>query len=141
MGNGTERFLKGRSTMAKGYNANQKRLADISSMGKELAKRAGFCCEWCESKDDLRPWDHAPDSEPELATLALLCGRCRQLGTGAEADPNELHTLRNAIWSDIPAVAEGVALVLIRSSQPWVREAIEESLIEENAKIRLLKLL
>ncbi|MDK9717057.1 MAG: hypothetical protein OEL57_04010 [Trichlorobacter sp.] len=127
--------------MAKGYNTNQERLAEINRLGKELAKRARFSCEWCSSKDDLRPWDHTPDHEPELSGLALLCRRCRELASGGTADPNELHTLRNALWSDIPAVAEGVALVLIRSRQPWVREAIEESLIEEATKSRLLALL
>jgi len=127
--------------MAKGYNSNQERLAEINRLGKDLAKRAGFCCEWCSSKDDLRPWDQAPDQEPELPRLALLCGRCRQLASGHNADPNELHTLRTALWSDIPAVAEGVALVLIASRLPWVREAIEESLIEEATKSRLLALL
>ncbi len=127
--------------MAKGYNANQDRLTEISRLGKELAKRAGFRCEWCESKDELRAWDHAPDQEPEPASLALLCGRCRELAAGTTADPNELHTLRNALWSDVPAVAEGVALVLIRSRQPWVREAIEESLIDDAVKIRLLAML
>ncbi len=127
--------------MAKGYNANQERLAEINLLGKELAKRAGFRCEWCESKDALRPWDHAADLEPTLSTLALLCGRCRELAAGAAAGPNELHTLRNALWSDIPAVAEGVALVLIRSRQAWVREAIEESLIDEVVKERLLAML
>lgn len=126
--------------MSKGYHANQDHLAEINRLGKDLAKRAGFRCEWCESKEELRPWDHAPDQEPALETLALLCGRCRQLAEGAAADPNELHTLRNALWSDIPAVAEGVALVLIRSRQPWVREAIEESLIEDATKSRLLAL-
>jgi hypothetical protein len=127
--------------MSKGYNVNQERLSEINRLGKDLAKRAGFRCEWCESKEGLRPWDHAPDREPESSTLALLCGRCRELATGATADPNELHTLRNALWSDIPAVAEGVALVLIGSRLPWVREAIEESLIEENTKTRLLAML
>lgn len=127
--------------MAKGYNVNQEHLAEINRLGKDLAKRAGFRCEWCEGKDDLRPWDHAPDREPVPATLALLCGRCRELAGGAAADPNELHNLRNALWSDIPAIAEGVALVLIRSRQPWVREAIEESLIAEETRNRLLALL
>ena len=127
--------------MTKGYNAHQERLAEIARLGKELAKRAGFRCEWCESKEELRPWDHAPTQEPEASTLALLCGRCRELAAGATADPNELHTLRNALWSDIPAVAEGVALVLVRSHQPWVREAIEESLIDDSVKGRLLTML
>lgn len=126
--------------MAKGHQAHKDRLNDILSFGKAIGKRAGFKCEWCESKDDLRPWDHAPNMEPAPETLALLCERCRQLAEGAAADPNELHTLRNALWSDIPAVAEGVALVLIRSRQPWVRQAIEESLIEDATKSRLLAL-
>lgn len=38
--------------MAKGYNANQKRLTESNRLGKDLAKRAGFRCEWCESKDE-----------------------------------------------------------------------------------------
>jgi hypothetical protein len=125
--------------MAKGYNANQERLAAIGALGKGLAKRAGFACEWCGSKDDLRPWDQRPDQEPAEATLALLCGRCRDLAGGRQADDNELHSLRNALWSDVPAVAEGVATVLARSRQPWVREAIEESLIDEAAKAALVK--
>ena len=124
--------------MAKGYNTNQEHLAEISRLGKELAKRAGFRCEWCESKEELRPWDHAPDQEPSPDSLALLCVRCRQLAEGATANPNELHALRNALWSDIPAVSEGVAQVLVRSRQPWVREAIEESMIKEDTKNRLL---
>ena len=125
--------------MAKGYNANQERLAAISALGKGLAKRAGFACEWCGSKDDLRPWDQRPELEPADVTLALLCGRCRDLADGRKADDDELHSLRNALWSDVPAVAEGVARVLARSRQPWVREAIEESLIDEAVKAQLLK--
>lgn len=127
--------------MTKGYNANQEHLAEINRLGKELAKRAGFCCEWCGSKDELRPWDHAPNQEPELSNLALLCGRCRDLAGGSVAELNELHSLRNALWSDIPAVAEGAAQLLTRSRQFWVREAIEESLIDENVKARLLSML
>jgi hypothetical protein len=124
--------------MAKGYNAHQARLAEISTLGKSLAKRAGFRCEWCESKDDLRPWDQQPDQEVSESTLALLCQHCRDLANGAQAAPDELHTLRNALWSDIPAVAEGVAAVLVRSKLPWVREAIEESLLDDETKARLL---
>lgn len=124
--------------MAKGYNAHQERLAEIARLGKELAKRAGFRCEWCEDKEELRPWDQQPDREVALERLALLCRRCRELADGAPADPDELHTLRTALWSDLPAVAEGVAAVLVRSRQPWVREAIEESLLDDAVKERLL---
>lgn len=124
--------------MAKGYNANQERLAAIGSFGKILAKRAGFACEWCGGKDDLRPWDYRPNAEPEESTLALLCSRCRDLAGGGRGNDNELRSLRNALWSDIPAVAEGVARVLARSKEPWAREAIDESFIDDAVKKELI---
>lgn len=125
--------------MAKGYQANRERQEQIGALGKALAKRAGFACEWCEGKDDLRPWDCRPDSEPSEETLALLCGRCREMAEGRRGDLHELREIRNALWSPVPAVAEGAARVLAASREPWVREAIEESLIDEAVKAQLLK--
>lgn len=124
--------------MSKGYNANRERIEAISSFGKTISKRAGFNCEWCGSKEDLRTWDQRPDREPTEETLALLCGGCRALADGRKADPNELRSIRNALWSDIPAVAEGAARVLAQCREPWVREAIEESFIDEDIKAELL---
>lgn len=125
--------------MAKGYQANRDRIETISGFGKSISKRAGFGCEWCGSKEGLQVWDQRPDLEPAAETLALLCDRCRQLADGARADLNELRSIRNALWSDVPAVAEGAAQVLARCREGWVREAIEESLIPEELKSRLLK--
>lgn len=125
--------------MAKGYQANKERVEQFGTFGKIISKRAGFCCEWCGSKDGLRVWDQRPDLEPAEATLALLCGRCRELAGGGAFDPNELRSIRNALWSDIPAVAEGAAQLLARCRETWVREAIEESLIDDDVKAELLK--
>lgn len=125
--------------MAKGYLANKERLEQIGSLGKTIGKRAGFKCEWCGSKEDLRVWDYQPDQAPGMETLALLCLRCRDLADGRKCDAKELRSIRDALWSDIPAVAEGAARVLARCREPWVREAIEESLIDEAVKIELLK--
>jgi hypothetical protein len=124
--------------MARGYDTHRERLDLIRSFGKTLAKRAGFRCEWCEGKDDLRPWDSRPDREPEEDTLALLCGRCRELSCGKPADERELRSIRNALWSPVPAVAEGAARVLVLHRVPWARDAIEESLIDEAVKEELL---
>ena len=126
--------------MTKGYDAHRERLDTISGFGKGISKRAGFCCEWCGSKDELRLWDQRPEREPEEGTIALLCGRCRSLADGAKADPNELRSIRNALWSDVPAVAEGAARVLARCREGWAREAIEESFIDDAVKTELLKL-
>lgn len=124
--------------MAKGYNANQERLAAINSFGKNLAKRAGFACEWCGSKDELRPWDYDPKAEIDESGLALLCSHCRELAAGVKGSENELRSIRNALWSDVPAIAIGAARVLARCKEPWVREAIEESLIDDAIKQEIL---
>lgn len=125
--------------MAKGYQAHKERQLEISNFGKAIDKRASFKCEWCESKDDLRVWDYIPDSPPEMETLALLCQQCRDWAQGSKATSDELHAIRNALWSNIPAVAEGAARVLIQCKESWVRDAIEESLIDDAVKVELLK--
>ena len=124
--------------MAKGYNTNRERQEMVNSFGKTLGKRASFRCEWCDGTDDLRVWDYLPSAEPTIETLALLCGACRDLAEGKKCEEKRLHSLRNALWSDIRAVSEGAARVLARSRAPWVREAIEESLIGEELKQELL---
>lgn len=124
--------------MTKGYLANKERQDVINSLGKAIGKRAGFKCEWCESKNDLRVWDYQPDSSPAMETLALLCQCCRGWADGRKADPNELRSIRNALWSDVPAVAEGAARVLSQCNESWVQEAIEQSFIDDSIKEQLL---
>jgi len=125
--------------MAKGYQAHKERQEAINALGKNIGKRAGFSCEWCAAKDDLRVWDYKPDDEPVPEALALLCGRCRDWAEGRKATADELRSIRNALWSDVPAVAEGAARVLARCKEPWAREAIEESFIDEAVKAELLR--
>ncbi len=125
--------------MSKGYLANKERQEEIGSLGKSIGKRAGFKCEWCESKDELRVWDYQPDASPTLETLALLCQRCREWSDGRKANPDELRSIRNALWSDVPAIAEGAARVLAQCKEPWAREAIEESFIDDAVKAGILK--
>ena len=125
--------------MAKGYQANKDHQEEISHFGKAIGKRAGFKCEWCGHKEELRVWDYRPAADPELENLALLCQRCRGWAEGRKAPANELHDIRNALWSDIPAVAEGAARVLAQCRETWAREAIEESFIDDALKAELLK--
>ncbi len=125
--------------MTKGYNANKERLEEIQSFGKAIGKRAGFKCEWCEGKEGPRIWDYQPACSPNMDTLALLCERCRGLADGRKTDANELKSIRNALWSNIPAIAEGAARVLSQCREPWVREAIEESYIDDQVKAEILR--
>ena len=125
--------------MAKGYQAHKERQEELQSFGKSVGKRAGFKCEWCESKDDLRLWDYQPDLSPDMDSLALLCQNCRELADGRRADLNELRSIRNALWSNVPAVAEGAARVLAQCTEAWAREAIEESFIDDTVKATILR--
>jgi len=125
--------------MAKGFLAHKERLNDLNSFGKAVGKRAGFKCEWCESSDELRLWDYKPDEPPAMESLALLCSKCRGWADGGKHEANELHAIRNALWSDVPAIAEGAARVMATCRESWVREAIEESFIDAAVKAEILK--
>lgn len=125
--------------MAKGFHAHKEHLEQVASFGKSIGKRAGFSCEWCTGKDELRLWEYRPEREPEEGNLALLCSGCRLLAAGRKVSADELRALRNALWSDVPAVAEGAARVLATCREPWAREAIEESLIDDDLKRELLR--
>ncbi|RME70858.1 MAG: hypothetical protein D6776_11050 [Planctomycetota bacterium] len=116
--------------MAKGYEAHRERLEAIARLGKPLARRAGRRCEWCEAEaggehGDLRPYDHVPDAEPSLDTLALLCARCRGLIEGERADPRALRFLEGAIWHEVAAVREPAVALLRTLDADWAREALE----------------
>ena len=111
--------------MAKGQKVHQEHLDAVSVFGKSIGKRAGFRCEWCEGSEGLRVWEYRPEQEPSPENLALLCESCRTLSVSKSGDTHQFRALRNALWSDIPAVAEGAALVLARCRESWAREAIE----------------
>jgi hypothetical protein len=124
--------------MAKGQQVHKGHLEAVSLFGKEISKRAGFRCEWCGGSEGLRVWEYRPTEEPATENLALLCEECRTLSGSNSADTHKLRSIRNALWSDIPAIAEGAAVVLARCKEPWAREAIEESFIDEELKAKLL---
>jgi len=123
--------------MAKGDKIHKEHLEAVQLLGKSISKRAGFRCEWCEGSEGLRLWEYQPDRDPALENLALLCESCRELSTAKSTDPRRLRAIRNALWSEVPAVAEGAAVVLSRCKESWAREAIEESLIDQTVKDRL----
>jgi len=124
--------------MAKGQKLHKEHQDAVSLFGKSIGKRAGFRCEWCAGNEGLRLWEYRPDQEPCPESLALLCDHCRALSASKSADTHQFRGVRNALWSDVPAVAEGAAVVLSRCHETWAREAIEESFIDEELKARLL---
>jgi hypothetical protein len=125
--------------MAKGLDAHKERQEAIAGFGKVLAKRAGFKCEFCEGDQDLRPVDLDPTAEPSEATLALLCEACRTLRTSKKIDTTRLRALSGAIWHPEPLVATEAARILAASREDWARQLVEDSLLDEETKAKLLK--
>ena len=110
--------------MARGLEQHKARQEAIGLLGKDLARRARRVCELCEEKGELRPVDRAPDDEPSLETLVLLCSRCRELAGGAVHDPRTLHFLETAVWSEVAVVAALARELLAQVDAQWAREAL-----------------
>jgi protein PhnA len=111
--------------MARGYDKHRARLDEIALLGKDLARRAKRKCELCEAGDDLRPHDTAPDSEPGLDALVLLCERCRAVADGRRDDPRTLRFLEGAVWSEVPVVAQLARALLAEVDAGWARDTLD----------------
>lgn len=116
--------------MAKGYEANKQRRAEIQALGKALGRRAHFACEWCGAKEGLGPVDTQPTREPEVESLVLLCHGCRVLYDGGDADPNRLRHLEGVLWSGEPVVVRTAAALLRRLGADWAEAVIEQVAID-----------
>ena len=112
-------------SVAKGKAKHQARLDAIGLLGKDLARRASRKCELCEGKDDLRPYDTAPDAPPQMDALALLCTRCRAIADGRDDPERTLRFLESAIWSPYVGGGSTARSVRARVDADWARAALE----------------
>lgn len=124
--------------MAKGYQANQERVAIIKSFGKELARRSRSKCELCETTGAaLSVFEIPPESkgDPEVDRCLFLCENCHeQAGNLKRFRPGEhWRCLAQTIWSEIPAVQVLAARMLRRQadSQHWAQEALDGVFLDE----------
>ena len=114
--------------MAKGKQKAQARIAAVNLLGKDLARRACRACELCESREDCRPYDFAPDDEPTLDTLLLACGRCRdRLDRPGQTPPDHLRDVANHCWTDSPPLRQAVLTLLEPIQEDWARDAVEQA--------------
>ena len=117
--------LREKRPVAKGKEKHQARLQAIQLLGKDLARRARRKCELCETAGELRTHDLAPDDEPALGSVVLLCERCRELAAGQAQDARTLRFLEGAVWNEEPAVA-GLARTLLGDvDADWARDTLE----------------
>ncbi|MDF1861445.1 MAG: hypothetical protein P1U87_14610 [Verrucomicrobiales bacterium] len=124
--------------MAKGYQANQERVAILKSFGKELARRSRSKCELCETTGAaLSVFEVPPESKnnPDVDRCAFLCESCHeQAGNLKRFRPGEhWRCLAQTAWSETPAVQVLAVRLLRRQAdrQPWAQEALDGLFLEE----------
>lgn len=111
--------------MAKGKEKHQARLDAVNLLGKDVARRAGRKCEWCEGAEELLAYDLDPEVEPSLDTVALFCARCRAVDEGRDDDPRTLRFLEGVIWSEVPGIQRRALAALRRVDADWARQSLE----------------
>lgn len=122
--------------MAKGYEANQERVATIQSFGKDLARRSHSRCELCEASGvKLTAMEVPPQPrEPSLDHCVFLCGDCREAAEFPKRfrGGERWRCLAQTMWSEVPAVQVMAVRLLRRQSreQGWAREALDEVFLE-----------
>lgn len=92
--------------MAKGYQKNKDRMAQVALMGKSLVRRANKKCEFCEAQGEsmsVMEVEPAP-ATPTTDHAVMVCTACRTILEQDNPDPNLSRFLETAIWSETPAV-------------------------------------
>jgi protein PhnA len=118
--------------MAKGFQENQKRVAELGSFGKDLARRARSKCELCETGGlALKVFEVPPvEKFPRIERCAFLCENCAlQMGeTRRFVEGEHWRCLAQTVWSEVPAlqVLAVRGLRRLAGSQAWARSALED---------------
>lgn len=118
--------------MAKGFEENRDRVAELTSFGKDLARRARSKCELCETGGVSLEVFEVPPTEkfPRVERCAFLCENCvRQMGDRRKFEIGEhWRCLAQTVWSEIPSVQVLAVRGLRRlaDSESWARSTLED---------------
>ena len=122
--------------MARGRDRHDARQAALSSLGKDLSRRARNACELCEVRTSLQVVEvvGGPD-EPTGDWALMLCVRCREAtGPKSRVDPNELRFRETSMWSEVRPVQIEAVRLLRRLDTPWAREALESLYLDPDVE-------
>lgn len=120
--------------MARGREAHEDRLQQLSSFGKELARRSKSRCELCGESTSLAIYEVPPVSEPDLSHCVMLCQTCRdqlaQLDQPQHLDANHWLCLNESAWSEVPAVQVLAWRLLNKLSEGWSQDLLDQLYLE-----------
>ena len=120
--------------MAKGFQQNQERNQALSSLGKDLTRRARSQCELCASSGEKLVVHEVPPApaEPSLESSMFICQICAdQIRHPARRDPDHWRCLNTSAWSEVPAVqVTAVRLLRALESEQWAGALLEQIYLE-----------
>jgi len=122
--------------MAKGFDAHQEHLKQLSLLGKDLTRRSRASCELCtQSGVPLSIYEVPPaPKEPALDQILHLCETCtNHLNKPKNRGTNHWRILSETIWSEVPAAQVMAVRILnyLSGDQAWAQEILEDVFLEE----------
>ncbi len=111
-----------------GYERNQKRIQQLMSLGRNLARRANSTCEICEqSGRSLKPYEVPPlPDEPDLEHSIFVCDDCRIALDGGPMNAGEWRALTGPMWSEVSPVQVSAVRLMRRLADDGVQWAKDD---------------
>jgi protein PhnA len=100
-----------------------------------LSARASGRCELCGADAGLAAYLVPPVAAPDADRALLACAACRaQLDGDTPLAPAHWNGLREAVWSEVPAVQVVAWRLLTRlSGEAWAQELLEQVYLDDDA--------
>jgi protein PhnA len=123
--------------MSKGGDKHKARLNELSSFGKDLARRSKSHCELCDNHGVKLVIHEVPPvaNEPKLEHCILVCEIClEQIKFPKRLDINHWHCLHASIWTEVPAAQVMAVLIAkqIAPKAPFAEELLDQVYLEES---------
>lgn len=117
--------------MAKGFDKNRERKAELSLFGKNLVRRSGSSCEICASTGTPLGIYEIPPApiEPDYDRCLFICEECRdRLGNPDRLVSDHFRCLNNTVWSEVAAIqALSIRILrIIAEKHHWAEELLDQ---------------
>jgi protein PhnA len=108
---------------------------DLSQFEGEVRARAGECCELCQAKEELDILS-VPPGAPATERCLLACASCKgQIEGSIELDSRHWFCLKEAAWSEVPAVQVQSWRILSRlEGEDWAQDLLGQVYLDEDTQ-------
>lgn len=124
---------------AKGLDKHHARQSELSSFGKDLARRCKSHCELCDAHGvKLAIFEVPPvPKQPEFESCIFVCENCQQqIEKPKTLDINHWHCLHTSAWSEHAPVQVMAVLMLkrIQDKADWAEELLDQLYLTEEVQ-------